>query len=205
LIGNLHPTLYDRAIPIRMRRRRHDEKIESLRMDRIETFEDLKRRCIRWARDHIETLKSCDPSMPVELHDRAADNWRFLVAIADLAGRDWPTRARQAAVTFTDIDAENEGPGILLLADIRQILREHDSDRIPSSTLTMTLGGIAERPWADWKLGRPINARQIARLLAPFGIRPAPMRIADKIQRGYTAEDFEDAFSRYLPAVDVTV
>jgi len=35
--------------------------------------------------------------MPAGIFNRAADNWRPLLAIADLAGGEWPERARQAA------------------------------------------------------------------------------------------------------------
>ena len=37
--------------------------------------------------------------MPVE--DRAADTWEPLVAVADLAGGDWPELARHAAIVLT--------------------------------------------------------------------------------------------------------
>jgi len=35
--------------------------------------------------------------MPASLYGRAADNWRPLIAIADLAGSEWPARARRVA------------------------------------------------------------------------------------------------------------
>ena len=35
--------------------------------------------------------------MPASLDGRAADNWRPLIAIADLAGSEWPARARRVA------------------------------------------------------------------------------------------------------------
>ena len=43
----------------------------------------------------LDELRDAEPDMPVE--DRAADTWEPLIAIADLAGGDWPARAAQAA------------------------------------------------------------------------------------------------------------
>ena len=40
--------------------------------------------------DHASELREADPVVPPELHDRAADNWRPLLAIADLVGGEWP-------------------------------------------------------------------------------------------------------------------
>lgn len=37
------------------------------------------------------------PELPDELDDRAQGIWEVLLAIADVAGEDWPERARQAA------------------------------------------------------------------------------------------------------------
>ena len=69
-----------------MFRKRPDEKIERIRIDRLDALKDLQRKCARWAIDHIQLLKFVDPEIPNGLHDRAADNWRPLLAIADLAG-----------------------------------------------------------------------------------------------------------------------
>jgi hypothetical protein len=47
--------------------------------------------------------------MPLE--DRAADTWEPLIALADLAGNDWPQRARTAALALTaDRDAATDEP-----------------------------------------------------------------------------------------------
>jgi predicted lipoprotein with Yx(FWY)xxD motif len=50
-------------------------------------------------RDNFSKLIDPDPSIPAALNDRAADNWRPLIAIADLAGGEWPQLARQASLT----------------------------------------------------------------------------------------------------------
>ena len=58
------------------------------------------------------------------LHDRAADNWRPLFAIADLAGGNWPTLARQVAVRLSEGGAEQDASvRVQLLMDIKDFRR----------------------------------------------------------------------------------
>ena len=69
--------------------------------------------------------------------------------------------------------------------------------------------------WADWRgkhdtdTPRPITQGIVAKLLTPFGIRPAPVwplrRGADtRSSRGYYRHQFEDAWRRYCPSADDT-
>jgi Protein of unknown function (DUF3631) len=61
-----------------------------------------------------------DPELPPELHDRAADNWRPLVAIADACGREWRRRTRGAALALSAV-LQHEDPGVILLEDIGEV------------------------------------------------------------------------------------
>jgi hypothetical protein len=62
------------------------------------------------------------------------------------------------------------------------------------------------RPWSrsraapgpEWRHGKPITANSLARLLAPYGIAPATIRVGTKTPKGYQRADFADAFERYL-------
>ncbi len=140
--------------------------------------------------------------MPAALVGRAADNWRILLAIADAAGGAWPDRARRAAEALTASTTAGQAAGIMLLADIRDVIGSRD--RITSSELAATLGSMEDRPWPEWKAGRSITVRQIARLLEPFGIKPGVIRTATGTPRGYLADQFADAFNRYLPSQSAT-
>jgi putative DNA primase/helicase len=123
-IGKLPSTIEDRSIKIAMRRRRSDEPVEPLRIDRLEFLMPLARRAARWTDDHHVILSAADPNVPRELHDRAADNWRPLFAIADATGDEWADRARRAAILLTRGGAEPddaEASGVLLLADLREL------------------------------------------------------------------------------------
>ncbi len=203
LIGRLPPTLTDRAIIIALRRKLPGEKVERLRLDRTAAFKDFPRRCARWVADNFTELEKSDPKTPVGLHDRAADNWRPLLAIAEAAGGEWPGLARAAIQALTDSDEGDDAAGVMLLEDLRKLFAK--SDQLASVDLAEKLGGMEDRPWPEWKQGKPITTRQVARLLKPFGIHPKNLRQEDdRILKGYEKTEFEDAFSRYLPIRSAT-
>jgi putative DNA primase/helicase len=204
-IGNLPRTLADRAIVIHMRRKRPQDTIDKLPPDVAPLFADVRRRAKRWSMD---TKLNPAPHYPTGLHDRAADNWSALFAIADLArgdwiadltGESWPERARAAAVDLTRAGDENEADNIQLLADLQTLFNERHAKRMLSSEIAEALTELEDGPWHDWNRGKPINVRQIARLLCLFEIRPKTLRIGDDRGKGYELSQFDDAFSRYLP------
>jgi putative DNA primase/helicase len=75
MIGSLPDTLADRSIEIRLRRRLAREPLTRFRADRAKDLAQLARMSARWTADHFEALSRADPSIPLGLHDRAADNW----------------------------------------------------------------------------------------------------------------------------------
>lgn len=204
--GALPPTLHDRAVTITMRRRRRDEYIERFRAAKLRDFKPLCRQAARWTADNLEHLKTLDSVVPDSLNDRAADNWRPLLAIADLAGGEWPKAARKAALVLSggDLDTEEDGPGVMLLGDVMLLFRKHEADRLSSAELIDGLVKLEGRPWADWFRGKPITARGIAQLLKAFGIRPKVERHEDEKQaRGYNKIDFKDPCTRYYGNLSV--
>ena len=91
-IGKLPETLASRSIIIPMRRKRPDESVTPYRPDRDRPLlDELARKCARWAQDHLPELKGADPVIPKQLNNRAEDNWRPLLAIADAIGGDCAT------------------------------------------------------------------------------------------------------------------
>ena len=64
---------------------------------------------------------------------------------------------------------------------------------------------MEDRPWPEWRRGKPITTRGVARLLKPFRIAPGTIRAAEgKTPKGYHRDTFEDAFARYLPIPSAT-
>ncbi len=205
LIGRLPSTLEDRSINIRMQRRTREERVERLRLGSLQEAEELQRKCARWAADSLEALRAEDTDVPEELHDRAADNWRPLLAIADLAGGRWPEVARRAAVAISGGEsAEDSSPGAELLRDIFAVFEAkgaeaNGADRFFSKSLLEKLCKDEGRPWGEWQNGKPLSPITMARMLKPLGVRPHKIRFGKLTGQGYLLADFEDAFARYLP------
>jgi putative DNA primase/helicase len=207
-IGSLAATIMDRSIVVIMRRRLPSEPVDRFKSDRAGHLHELARKAARWIADHKDVLRDADPEMPQELHDRAADNWQPLLAIADLAGWDWPQQARVAAQTLSAQASEqdDQSRGVMLLADVRSVFNERpskagkDADRISSTGLVEALVALIDRPWATWSKGKPITPAAVARQLKMFGIVPSTIKLSDgKQPNGYKRSQFDDAFGRYLP------
>ncbi len=204
LIGQLPGTLADRSIEIKMKRRtRTDPAVERLRQDRIDrACAMLRRQAVRWAADHLATLAEADPAVPEALHDRAADCFRPLLAIADAAGGSWPTLAREAAEAVSRTDADDTLP-TTLLSDCRVVFTaKGNPECLATQTLREKLVELEDRPWKEFhpKTGKPITGQKLAALLKPYGILPTdPVRIKgqSKPARAYLYSAFADAWARY--------
>jgi hypothetical protein len=67
------------------------------------------------------------------------------------------------------------------------------------------LVSLEERPWPEFRNGKPISKARVARLLKPLRISSGTIRLDDgRTAKGYYQRSFEDAFARYLPAASVT-
>jgi putative DNA primase/helicase len=200
MIGALPGTLADRSIVLSMRRKKADEQVKRLPLDdQAQPFADLRRQCVRWARDNCDSLREATPTVPPGLHDRAADNWRPLCALAAVVGEEWPARLHKAIGALVAQAPEDEETSILLLKDLQMVFRDQKTDRIFSEHLAKTLHELEDKPWPEYgRQRKPISPNQIARLLKPFEIRPKQMRIGKEDGRGYQLEDCQDAFIRYI-------
>src|SRR5207249_3110225 len=125
------------------------------------------------------------------------DNWRPLLAIADLAGGHWPQLARQAACQLTG--AEQEGAlGVTLLSDIRAAFG--DAEVMRSADLVARLTADPESPWAEYNRGKPMTQRNLAKQLGHFCI------ITEEVHppgvphgKGYKRARFEELWTAYCP------
>jgi hypothetical protein len=198
-IGRLPETLADRCIVIRMQRKTAKEECERLR--NLETTA-LRRQCARFALDNSDEIAGARPEVPAGLNDRAAEVWEPLLALADLAGGEWPEKARQAALGLTG-DAEETSPTGQLLVHIFGTFIEANAERLFSRDLVARLNGFADRPWAETLNGRDITELWLSQRLRPLGIRPRTLRIAEQVLKGYRKEDFMEMFRRYITRAEV--
>lgn len=202
LIGQLPDTLQDRSVVITMRRRKSDEQIEQFRADRVANLHKLARMAARWGKDNRDLLAKADPTIPDGIFNRTADNWRPLMAIADMIGGNVPEHARKAALELVKSgDADIISFRVQLLTDIRTVFNERRVDRIPSQELVNALNDTEGHPWAEWGKGKGLIANSLARLLKPFQISPGSIRFNDgTTPKGYKREQFTDVWARYISA-----
>lgn len=198
-IGDLPDTITDRAIVIALQRQAPGERAAKYRYrtDRS-TVAEIGKRLGDWLTPRAVELGEAKPVMPPGLDDRAEDKWELLFAIADLAGGDWPARARRAAVKLSTADETDTSVGARLLADLRDIFDKHDQDGMWTETILGALHQISEAPWSDY-YGRLLNARDLARLLRPYEVRSEQVKLDGKNLWGYKRERLHDAWLRYLP------
>ena len=117
-----------------------------------------------------------DPPMPAGLRNRAADNWRVLLAIADACSPEWDKAARDAAIELSA--GLDEDLGVRLLSDIRDTFDRQAVDRLPSAMLIEALIDLPDGLWSEWRgpqdnqMPHKLTQGSLALMLAPFGIRP---------------------------------
>jgi hypothetical protein len=201
-IGNLPPTVSSRALPITLSRKLTTEKVDYLDHDNLEIKSkaaELRQRMADWIEKRAASFKQ-SPDFPDILTDRQKDGARILLAIADAASEDWPSRARAVLCEIYGArPADDTSIGIQLLADVRLIFDEDQLEKMTTTDLLEKLSKVETSPWADWNHGKPMTAVGLSKLLKPFEIFPKTIRIGTSTAKGYDRAQFEDAWGRYLP------
>ncbi|MFI5768386.1 DUF3631 domain-containing protein [Streptomyces sp. NPDC051658] len=201
-IGDLPDTIMDRAIVIRMQKRKPGERITPFRSRySVPELHALRDRLADWLVPLRGTVAGAVPTMPVE--DRAADTWEPLVIVADLASGHWPALARAACLAMTRNEVVQDEQTTLktrLLRDIRRVFdQEGGREALRSQDLLAVLIQDAEAPWAEYGT-KGLNAYHLANLLRDFGIGPANHRFENGRQaKAYARNQFVDAWARYCP------
>jgi len=197
-IGSLPATIADRSIPISLKRRAYDEKVERLRHG-DPLLKKLKEQLLAWGQS-ADLADYMNPEIPTALSDRQGDISVPILTIADSAGGEWPEKARKALLAVFIKRRTNEdtlGIGSSLLADIRDIFASAGQGFLSSQTICKLLAEKEGQPWPDYDRGKPINPNLLARLLAPFDIRPTNKRTEKGVLKVYQKSDFFDAWKRY--------
>jgi Protein of unknown function (DUF3631) len=205
-IGTLpRPFLSRTAAAINMRRHAPGE----MQIQRLDMFDPS----FPAARDEIKKWAAMcslarDPIMPPTLRNRAADNWRVLLAVADDLGRG--EGARSAAVVLCG-NQPDEDPGVLALTHTRTVFQARGIDRVTSLALVEALVGLDDGFWDEWRgphgdrAPHKLTQGELAQLLSRFQIRPRTIwplnrRSGDSSSRGYMRHQFEAAWRAYCPA-----
>lgn len=197
-IRDLPDTIMDRAVVIRMRRRRAGETVAPFRLSRdLPGVKAIGAKLEAWSTGLEDPPEADNP-----LEDRAADTWEPLLVCAELAGGGWPARGRQAALAL--VGAESGRPvgslNLDLLADLREVWPP-DEERVFSERLIGLLTGNVDSGtnWGDYRGKGPITARDMAFLLKDYELAPVTVKVKGKAKKGYKIEEMRDVWIRYLP------
>src|SRR4029077_15984142 len=82
-------TTLSRCIIIDLKRKKRSDRVEHFRHIDDTGLANLRRQAQRWTRDNVATLETAVPELPAGFDNRLGDNWRLMLAIADLAGGEW--------------------------------------------------------------------------------------------------------------------
>lgn len=194
-LGNLPDTITTRSVIIAMRRRAPGEVVEPFR-GRVQRTEaaPIMAGLARWASKiaHVDF-----PEMPDGIADRDADVWEALIAVADLAGGEWPARARAAAVALVSASkSRSPSLGVRLLTDLRTVFGV--ADQMATAAILDALNAMEDGPWGDMK-GKALDSRGLAARLSRYDVKSCKLRIGKMTPNGYRRSDLHDAWQRYAP------
>jgi hypothetical protein len=202
-IHGLPRTLNSRCITLNMQRsdgRRPLRRLEPYRPDAA--LDSAYAQILLWRND--VDLDS-DPEMPEGVHNRLADNWRPLLAIAD--SLCWGEKAREALAIFAH-EYQDADVRIALLIDIRRVFDAKAVGRLPSTVLLDALHALDDADWTEFSGIRgeqqphKLKAGELALLLREFGIRPRSIWPANRTpesrsRKGYRRSQFEEVWRQY--------
>jgi putative DNA primase/helicase len=213
-IGKLAGTIEDRSVSILLQKKKSTDKVARFRADRPGVaIANLARKICRFAEDHATEIGEADPDIPESIFNRAADNFRPLLAVADAAGGKWPKEAREVMASAAKASDSTETEARLsVLADIKGIFEDTAAPKvrerseksgapikcIHSQVLVDALIAIEGGRWAEYNRGKALTQTGLAHLLSDYLIKPYQMRIGTENKKGYDVAVFDDAFASYL-------
>jgi putative DNA primase/helicase len=202
LLAHLAPATRTRCITIKLLPKLEGEEVADHRQAADdENFIILRRKWLRWSIDNMAALKSAKPKMPDGFFSRLEENYHLMFAIADLAGGDWPKKARTAAIKLSRThDKPSLGKRLLAILFDLSIRRR---TTLFTSVQLEQLVPAEDDEFANYcGRGRPINKFEIAALLRPYcDIQPKVIHPrGHAADRGYDTSwsEFILAFKHYL-------
>lgn len=206
-IGDLPETVADRSVRIAMRRALPEElaSLDYAGGREIDAAcQSVRPLVARWAHDVEELAGNLRPERVEGLNARAMDAWEPLLALAELAGGEWPEKAREAAVVLSgerEADADSGGLARRLLFDCHEAFG--DVERLSSAELVASLRSMQDSPWHSLD-GSGLDASTLSRLLRRYEVRPEKLRVHGEANpvRGYRRSVFVDPWARYVGVTD---
>ena len=118
-----------------------------------------------------------------------------------MAGDEWPTRARQAAITLAASRLDGATTwGTRALKDLRALWMQTPG-HLASDDCLRALNSLDDAPWSTWNNGSGLNSYRLNKLLAPYDIHTKDVRLEGRPNpvKGFHKQALKDAFDRWLP------
>ena len=201
-IGSQRGTLHDRSIHIELVRALPGKKPAKLPGRYFEEMKTVRQKCLRWAIDNQEMIDRTEVKVPHCGNDRAEDNWQPLFILATMASGIWLDRVLSAYHIFTQSANDGEeSASHMLIEDISGIIENWAYPHIFSKTLVEKLIDLEERPWCEWRRGKPLTQNSLSKLLKPYHLVSNAKRIGSEVAKGYEVEALKVAFMPYVPTL----
>jgi hypothetical protein len=202
LIGRMPDSMFDRSIPIPMKRKTKADAIARIGETPAGTFAEIQSKIVRFVEDNAAAIGSAVPPLPPGLNDRAEDCWLPMFAIADAAAGVWPDLARKAALALSADTDDSDTFTTKLLRALKKDFEDQNqnSDHGFQSTqdICTHLNQDKEAPWNSAKYKNGITDELLARRLSPYHVKSEQPTIAGKRQRGFWWKKLKPVFDRYL-------
>ena len=184
-LRDLPDALATRAIIIRMRRRAPDERVESFRIKfHVPQAQPIRDALEEWCAEASFKLPET-PDLPEGVEDRAADSWEPLIAIADVAGADWPARPVPPPFTLlAPIWRTNPRSAHMeLLAHIREAFAQRRG--FGPRSFSAGLCARDELPHGKTFGARNLTTEGLVGRLKAYGIKSKDVRIGEGRHKGF--------------------
>jgi hypothetical protein len=186
--GMLPATVYDRSIPIGMKKKGKDVHIERFvehLFEKSSEVDGLLDRICEFKDEHLVTLTFQRPERLGALGDRQNEICEPLLQIASVFGIEAETRDMLEHLFSQENGMDSLSPEQVLLSRVRDAFGT--ATKLHTEELLTGLPGF--------------NGRTLALNLEQFDISPVDVRIGTQVRRGYHLKQFAEAFEHNLPHV----
>jgi len=198
-----------RSIEIRLQKRTNSEQIEDFHASAVSSqAQDLREWLGDWADLRRADIEWESAQLPRDLQDRDRELILPLWAVARLAG--WEEQCLEVIDTFAQQKDQEEPPNerkiltdcveVIELMNKRQLPGTPFLDKIASVDLVSGLNALEGADYRDWRNGKGIDAKWLAKSLRLYQIEPTQdwFGVAkDKGTKGYHLSQFQNAIRRY--------
>ena len=194
-IAEVPDTLADRCICISMDRAT-PEQLKGLKPARYRSIQagakPLHQLLAAWVATVMDQAAEIRPEPVDGLSSRSMDAWEPLLALAEMAGGEWPQRAKDAAAALSTNNPEAVSQDTMyrrLVVACDEVFAGQEF--LPSEELVDRLKAH-DSEWL-WLNSTGITTRRLAAMLGRYNVEPKRQTDGGVRQRGYTHEDIQRA------------